>query len=91
MRHPRSPFFRLAAALAPTLVLAACGSKVTEANYSRLKTGMTYQEVKGILDEPQGCDDALGLRNCRWGDDERWITIAFVADRVAVTAASNLR
>lgn len=77
-------------ALGVALLLTGC-SKVNEANYTKVKVGMPYDEVRAILGEPTGCDDALGLRNCRWGDDSRWIRIGFVAQRVAVTAAGNLR
>lgn len=76
--------------LAAALLLAAC-SKVSQDNYVKLKVGMPYDEVRSLLGEPASCDDALGLRNCRWGDDSRWIQIGFVAERVAVTAAGNLR
>lgn len=82
---------RFAAAASAAFLLAACSSKVSEANYTKLKTGMSFEEVKAILGEPAGCDDGLGLRNCRWGDDDRWIKVAFLADRVAVTTAHNLR
>ena len=89
MKHPQL-LDRRVAVLAVVLLLAAC-SKLNEENYSRLKVGMPYNEVRGILGEPARCDDALGLRNCRWGDDARWIRVSFVGERVAVTAASNLR
>ncbi len=89
MKHPQL-LDRRVAVLAVVLLLAAC-SKLNEENYSRLKVGMPYNEVHGILGEPARCDDALGLRNCRWGDDARWIRVGFVGERVAVTAASNLR
>lgn len=69
-------------------MLAAC-SELNEANFSRLQVGMSFEEVRGILGQPAGCDEALGLRSCRWGDDDRWV--AFVGGRVAVTAANNLR
>lgn len=81
---------RRALVLAAALLLVGC-SKVTEENYSKLKVGMPYDEVRAILGEPASCDDALGLRKCRWGDDKRWIQVGFVAERVAVTAAGNLR
>jgi len=76
--------------LAAALLLAGC-SKVSQENYVKLKVGMAYDEVRGILGDPASCDDALGLRSCRWGDDSRWIRVSFVAERVAVTAAGNLR
>ena len=81
---------RCISVLAVALLLAAC-SKLNEENYSKLKVGMPYHEVRDILGEPARCDDALGLRNCRWGDDARWIRVGFVGERVAVTAGSNLR
>ena len=89
MTHWQSPL-RHAAWLAVALLLAAC-SKLTTENYSQLKAGMPYDEVRALLGEPARCDDALGLRDCRWGNDERWIRIGFVAEHVAVTAAGNLR
>lgn len=89
MKRPQLLDQRIAV-LAAALVLAAC-SKLNEENYSKLKVGMPYHEVRGILGEPARCDDALGLRNCRWGDDARWIRVGFVGERVAVTAGSNLR
>lgn len=76
--------------LAAALLLMGC-SKLNEENYSKLKVGMPYDEVRSLLGEPARCDDALGLRSCRWGDDSRWIRVSFVAERVAVTAAGNLR
>ncbi len=76
------------AVLLTTFMLAAC-SELNEANFSRLQVGMSFEEVRGILGQPAGCDEALGLRSCRWGDDDRWV--AFVGGRVAVTAANNLR
>lgn len=89
MTHWQNPL-RHVAWLAAALLLAAC-SKLTTENYSKLKAGMAYDEVRALLGEPARCDDALGLRDCRWGNDERWIRIGFVAEHVAVTAAGNLR
>lgn len=89
MKRPRNPVRRIAV-LAAVLLLTAC-SKLNVENYSKLKVGMPYDEVRSILGEPARCDDALGLRNCHWGDDKRWIRVVFVGERVAVTTASNLR
>mgnify|MGYP003394291524 CR=1 FL=1 len=89
MQHPKLPNHRVAALVA-TLMLAAC-SELNEANYSRLEVGMPFDEVRNILGSPASCDDALGVRSCRWGDEARWVRVGFVAGRVAVTAASNLR
>jgi len=87
--NPLPTPLRRGACLAAALLLAAC-SKLSTENYSKLKAGMPFDEVRTILGEPTRCDDALGLRDCRWGNDERWIRIGFVAEHVAVTAAGNL-
>jgi hypothetical protein len=80
---------RLLLLLTPFL-LCAC-SELNEANYSRLEVGMPFEEVRGIFGAPKECDEGLGLRSCRWGDESRWVRVSFVADRVAVTAAKNLK
>ena len=39
---------------------AAC-SKVTAENYAKVKTGMEYKDVTGILGNPASCDDVVGF------------------------------
>lgn len=63
--------------------LAAC-SKLTQENYDQVKAGMTYDEVTGILGTATHCDEAVGTKSCRWGDDEKNIKITFLADRATV-------
>ena len=72
------------------LLLTAC-SELNESNYSRLEVGMPFEDVRGIFGAPSECNEVLGVRSCRWGDDGRWVRIGFVGDRVAVTAAKNLK
>jgi hypothetical protein len=72
------------------LALTAC-SKVTHENYQKIKAGMTFDEVKGILGNPDKCSDALGMKSCVWGDEKRHITVGFLGDKVALTAAENIR
>jgi len=47
--------------------------------------------VKSILGEPARCDDLVGFKSCRWGDESRNITVRFAGDRVVVYSAENVR
>lgn len=74
-----------------SLVLVACGSQVSLENYNKLKTGQTYDEVKQILGEPAHCDEMLGVRSCLWGEEQRGISVNFVAGQVILLSARNLK
>ena len=80
---------RLATAIL-VLLLAAC-SKLTLENYDRLKSGMSYQEVKEILGAPSQCSEVLGVKSCTWGDDQRFIKVNFVGDQVLLFSAQGIR
>jgi hypothetical protein len=71
-------------------LLAAC-NRVTAENYDKLKSGQTYEEVKGFLGEPTRCDELVGLRSCRWGDDKSNITVNFVSGKAVLFSAENIR
>lgn len=73
-----------------SILLAGC-SKLTADNYTKIKTGMSSQEVQTLIGRPDRCDDLVGLKTCVWGDDKRNISINFVADRVVLTSAHNIR
>jgi len=81
---------RILAVAVLALAITAC-SKVTHENYQKVKAGMTFDEVKGILGNPDKCSDAMGMKSCVWGDEKRHITIGFLGDKVALTAAENIR
>ena len=72
------------------LALAGC-SKLTPENYAKLKVGMTYGEVTAILGAPDRCEDAMGFKSCRWGDDARNVTVRFAGDAVILYSGENLR
>jgi hypothetical protein len=77
--------------LGMALLLALLGcSKLTLENYNKLQVGMSYDEVTQLIGPPEACDDVLGLRNCRWGDDKRSISVSFAADKALVFSAQNL-
>lgn len=71
-------------------ILIGC-SKLTTENYDKLKIGMTYAEVKALLGNPTDCTDVLTMRNCTWGDAQRYIKVSFVAEQVVVYNATGLR
>ena len=83
--HTRLPWLLLL-----TLAVTGCG-KLTAENYDKLKVGMSYAEVKSILGEPDRCSDVLGAKQCRWGDDSKYIQVNFVADQVLLYNAENVR
>lgn len=72
------------------LLTAAC-SKVTLENYDKIKTGMAYDAVTGILGKPDSCSEMLTLKSCRWGGEQRFVVVNFVGDKVVLTSAENLR
>lgn len=85
----RSRYFPVALA-AVAILLSGC-SKLTPENYAKLKPGLTYAEVKSILGEPARCDDLVGFKSCRWGDESRNITVRFAGDQVVLYSAENVR
>ena len=85
----RSRYLPVALA-AVAILLSGCG-KLTPENYAKLKPRLTYAEVKSILGEPARCDDLVGFKSCRWGDDSRNITVRFAGDQVVLYSAENVR
>ena len=74
---------------AAVLLLAGC-SKLTTENYDKLEIGMQYDAVVDLLGKPDTCSGALGLKNCRWGDDDRFILVNFAGDRVVLFSGEGL-
>ncbi len=72
------------------IALAGC-SKITAENYAKLQTGMSQAEVNAILGKPESCDETLGFKSCRWGDDKSYVTVRFVADKLMLNEAVNIR
>lgn len=71
------------------LVLAACASKLTEANLQKIHTGMTTDEVKAILGEPTTKESGsmLGISGTTYTyhTDTSDVKITFVNDKVMTT------
>lgn len=72
------------------LVLLGC-SKLTLENYNKIMVGMSYDEVTGIIGNPDNCNDVLGIRSCTWGDKKRSINVSFAGGKVLLYASSNLK
>jgi len=82
----------VAVMLALTLSLAtvACDN-LSQENYSKIKVGMSLQEVEKLLGSSPTCDSAVGMKNCTWGTAEKHIKVQFVADKVAMYSAKGLK
>lgn len=72
-----------------SLFIFAC-SKVTQENYEKIKLGMAYEEVVNILGKAQECDSSIGITNCRWESNGKYIKIQFIADKVVLFSAKGL-
>jgi len=76
--------------LSLAVMLAGC-SKLTAENYARIKIGMEYSQVVGILGTPDSCSEALFVKSCLWGNDTRNITVNFVADKAMLSGSKNIK
>ena len=72
-----------------SLIIFAC-SKVTQENYEKIKLGMAYEEVIDILGKAQECNSSIGMTNCRWESNGKYIQIQFIADKVVLFSAKGL-
>ena len=79
----------LLGALAVSFALLGC-SKLNNENYAKIKVGMSYNEVTALIGSPKSCDETVGVKTCKWGDDKRNVTINFAGDNVALHSAQNL-
>jgi hypothetical protein len=72
------------------LALVGC-SKVNKENYDKIKIGMSYEEVLGILGKPDTCQDpVLKTKTCIWGSSDKQIQIKFVVDTVAWRSSKGI-
>lgn len=79
----------IAMALLISVVLFGC-SKLNQENYDKIKIEMDYQQVIYIIGNPDKCDAAMGVKNCVWGNENKNITIKFIADNVVVPSMKGL-
>jgi hypothetical protein len=71
-------------------MLSGC-SKLTVENYAKIKTGIGYGEVVSILGKPDSCSEALFVKNCMWGNEQKNITVNFVGDKAILSTSKNIK
>jgi hypothetical protein len=81
---------RRALVLCSLAILCGC-SRLTMENYAKIKMGIEYSEVVKILGKPDSCSEALFVRSCIWGDEQKNITVNFAGDKVILFTSRNIR
>lgn len=76
-------------AISTLTLLVGCGN-ITKENYDALEIGMDYSEVESLLGGSAECDEILGMKQCQWGDDSKYINVKFVADKVTIYSNKGL-
>ena len=71
-------------------MLLGC-SKLTMDNYAKIKTGIEYSEVVTILGTPDSCSEALFVKSCIWGNEQKNITVNFVSDKAILSGSRNIK
>lgn len=80
----------LAICMISMLAIAGC-SKVNKENYDKIKIGMSYEEVVGVLGKPDTCEEpVLKTKSCMWGSSDEQIKIKFVVDTVAWRSSKGI-
>jgi hypothetical protein len=87
----RQMFLRYGLVVAALALLSACGSQLSLENYNKLEVGQSYDDVKKVIGDPARCDEMLGVRTCVWGDEQRGISVNFVAGKVLLLSARSLK
>lgn len=81
---------RMIVLLVLVALLAGC-SKLTAENYAKIKTGIEYGEVVKILGKPDTCSEALFVKSCTWGNEQKNITVNFVSDKAILSSSRNIK
>jgi len=81
---------RMIVLLVLVAMLPGC-SKLTVDNYAKIKTGIEYSEVVKILGKPDSCSEALFVKSCIWGNEQKNITINFVSDKAILSSSRNIK
>jgi len=71
-------------------MLAGC-SKLTMDNYTKVKTGLEYSQIVAIIGKPDSCSEALFVKSCIWGNEQKNITVNFVSDKVMLATCRNIK
>lgn len=69
--------------------VVGCG-KLTQDNFDKIKTGMTYEEVTDIIGDPTSCDSMFTAKQCQWKSGDKIIDVKLLNDKVVIFSAQNL-
>lgn len=70
--------------------LTGC-SNLTQDNYDKIQMGMSFQDVEKPLGSDATCDSVMGMKSCTWGNNDRFVKIQFMADKVVLHVAKGLK
>jgi hypothetical protein len=76
--------------MAASFLLVTGCSKLNTENYDQLKIGMPYAEVVAILGKADECEGTLGIKNCVWGNEKKYIHVSFAGDAVLIFSGKGL-
>lgn len=72
------------------LALAGC-NKVNKENYNKIKIGMSFEEVVGVMGKPNTCEEpVLKTKSCMWSSSDKQIKIKFVGHIVAWRSSKGI-
>jgi len=72
------------------LSIVGC-NKVSKENYDKIKIGMSYEEVVGVLGKPDTCEEPImKTKSCMWVSSDKQIKIKFAADIVAWRSSEGI-
>ena len=72
------------------LTFVGC-SKVNKENYDKIKIGMSFEEVVGVLGKPDTCEEpVMKMKSCIWASSDKQIEIKFAGDIVAWRSSKGI-
>jgi uncharacterized protein YceK len=71
-------------------LLVGCSS-LSKEKYDKIKVGMTYSQVSELLGKAKHCDALAGVSDCMWGDEQHYIKVKFVTDKVIFMNSQGLK
>jgi hypothetical protein len=88
-RKPAKPLIITLIAAAILLLVVGC-SKLNKENYDKIGMGMSYDEVISLLGDADECSGAVGVENCTWGGQDKYIKVNFVGKKVVLYSSKGL-
>lgn len=76
--------------IAIVLIFAGC-SKLTQENYDKLSNGMSYEDVASILGNADECSEGIGVKSCKWGDENSYVSVQFIGGKASLFSNKNIK